>query len=123
MYVQVEREKATVQEADDLTSLSIRAGSDLSIGEIERILSAAGLVGRGSGPAGQGELWLSIAALRDVTAASAAAPEWHARFTEMITYAAGHGWCNEDRSAVVAHLEREPGRVSGSSPEGREALK
>jgi hypothetical protein len=96
VYVLVSNQSASVCEADDCTSLSVR----IAAAEDADALTEAGL-GQWSG---EEEMDLDVAQLHVLAAAAATLPDWEQRWTAMIDYAARSGWLAPDRSTVRAHL-------------------
>ncbi len=104
MFVEIRNGAASVHEAADLKSLSVRADGQAHDGEV-----ATGLVGLGLVADGGEHAWLQIAALKAAAAATVPTDEqaaWTTGFDGMIAYATSKGWTSADGHAVRAHIER-----------------
>jgi hypothetical protein len=100
MFVEIRKGDASVHDATDLKSLSVRVdeGADL----------AAGLRGLGEAAEDGAHAWLLVDALK--VAAAATVPkdervEWSTGFDGMIAYATSKGWTSADGRSVRAHIE------------------
>lgn len=82
------------QEADNLSSLSLRIAADVSNATIDSALADIG------SPDGD-HAWLDIEAIRAMCGPQTA--EWHGKFDGMIAYADGKGWVRSN--AVRLHLK------------------
>jgi hypothetical protein len=100
MFVEIRDGAASVHDAADLKSLSVRVDPD---GDL-----AAGLAGLGS-PADDGaHAWLLIDALKAASVATLPTDqrsEWSTGFDGMIAYATSKGWTSADGRSVRAHIE------------------
>jgi hypothetical protein len=98
VIVNLGQTSADVEDADDLSHLEVRLSS---AGQFCSLPGASVIDGD------DGHMWLEVAALRDWAGAGKDAT-WHARFTDMITYAEGQGWVDPAGTAVRAHIASDP---------------
>lgn len=99
-----ERPEARVVDIDDLGRLHLALGqvTDAEAGEV---LERSGL-----GRLRDSETAvLDVAALRAAAEPRATAPDWQARWDEMITYARSKGWLSEDGASLSVHVEGAAG--------------
>lgn len=97
MYVDLTDGRATVRQADDLKSLSVKAPG----GNADA--AALGDLGTPDGA----HVWLEVDALREAAAATvdpAGRAAWVTGFDAMIAYATSKGWTDE-HGRVRAHVE------------------
>ena len=100
---------ASVHEAADLKSLSVRVHEgadvehDLHVLHVLHDLHDLGVIAEGGAHA-----WLQIDVLKAAAATTVPAPdqaEWAKGFDGMIAYATSKGWTSADGRAVRAHIE------------------
>lgn len=99
MFIRVDDETATVEEADDFGRLHVITALDGD--RLDRTLRLTG-IGR---IAEDGSVALDIQALHDRAAKAGSIDDWESRWTQMIDYATGKGWVSADRRQVHAHIE------------------
>jgi hypothetical protein len=99
-----ERPEARVVDVDDLGRLHLALGQ-VTDEEAADVLQRAGL---GRLEDGENAL-LDVAALRAAAAPRATAPDWQARWDEMLTLARSKGWLSEDGASLQVHIESAAG--------------
>jgi hypothetical protein len=100
MFVEIREGAASVREAADLKSLSVRVDGGDEVG--------AALHGLGEPAEDGAHAWLQVDALRAAAAATLPAAEradWAKGFDGMIAYATSKGWLSDDGRCVRAHIE------------------
>ena len=99
-----ERPEARVVDVDDLGRLHLALGQ-VTDDEAAEVLERAGL-GRLEGSE---TAVLDVAALRAAAGPRASAPDWVARWDEMITVARTNGWLSEDGATLQVRIESAAG--------------
>ena len=99
-----ERPEARVVDIDDLGRLHLALGQ-VTDEEAAEVLERAGLGRfRDSETA-----FLDVAALRAAAEPRATAPDWQARWNEMVVLARTKGWLSEDGASLQVHIESAAG--------------
>jgi hypothetical protein len=99
-----ERPEARVVDVDDLGRLHLALGQ-VTDEEAADVLQRAGL---GRLEDGENAL-LDVAALHAAAAPRATAPDWRARWDEMLTLARSKGWLSEDGASLQVRIESAAG--------------
>jgi hypothetical protein len=99
-----ERPEARVVDVDNLSALHLALG-EVTDEEAAEVLERAGLGRfRDSDTA-----FLDVAALRAAAEPRATAPDWQARWDEMVALARAKGWLSEDGAGLRVHVESAAG--------------
>jgi hypothetical protein len=99
-----ERPEARVVDIDDLGRLHLALGQ-VTDEEAAEVLERAGL-GRFTDSR---TALLDVAALRAAAEPRATAPDWSARWDEMVILARSKGWLSEDGASLQVHIESAAG--------------
>jgi len=99
-----ERPEARVVDIDDLGRLHLALG-EVTDEEAAEVLERAGL-----GRFRDSETAvLDVAALRAAAEPRATAPDWQARWDQMVSVARSNGWLSEDGATLQVHVESAAG--------------
>jgi hypothetical protein len=99
-----ERPEARVVDIDNLSALHLALG-EVTDEEAGEVLERAGL-GRFTDSE---TAVLDVAALRAAAEPRATAPDWQARWAEMVALARTKGWLSEDGATLQVHVESAAG--------------
>ena len=99
MYVLVDDDRVSLEEADDFTRFHVVCEHDA---DVSSALQAAGW-----GTADpDGDAYISVDALR-TAGRSAGGSDWQDGFEKMLAYAQSKGWLDEAGTAIQAHVEHK----------------